>query len=241
MFDFSTGYCNNGGYAGIGSRHVSKFVTEKQAIFAFCMTLHGFKLFSGGVDGSDYGFEYGAKLAYDFLCKIDNSLPSGDYDRVMQIYLPWPGFNLRSGSGYTVPKNTSKSMAYAQQFHSNWFGLSDAGKQLMVRNSHQVLGSDLRTPVSFVVICHTSDGATHASATMAITGGTEQAIRVASANAISVCNTGNPSNYLRIEAKIRNASQIILERFGMSLRNMCVRKCTATCHSNYQKNLLLKA
>jgi hypothetical protein len=61
------------------------------------------------------------------------------------------------------------------------------GKSLMARNSHQVLGADLRSPVDFVV-CWTPDSCESETTRAPITGGTGQAIALADRWGIPVVN-----------------------------------------------------
>lgn len=68
---------------------------------------------------------------------------------------------------------------HAAQFHPAWDRCSDIAKALHARNSLVMLGDWLDKPVSFVV-CWTPDGA--------VTGGTGQALRIATAYGIPVFN-----------------------------------------------------
>lgn len=63
----------------------------------------------------------------------------------------------------------------AERFHSAWHKLRDSVKALMARNSCQIFGLDMKTPVEFV-ICWTEDGKA--------SKGTGQACRVAEAHNI---------------------------------------------------------
>lgn len=95
---------------------------------------------------------------------------------IKEIYLPWRSFNNNRSSLYRM---TDEGYYLAEQYHPVWNKLSDAAKKLMVRNCYQVLGYDLQTPSDFI-ICWTKDGKD--------TGGTGQAIRLATACNIPVYN-----------------------------------------------------
>ncbi|ENH7112192.1 hypothetical protein ACXHQ0_19055 [Vibrio antiquarius] len=213
MFDPIIGYANLGSFAGIGSRRVSHITSLKHAQFAFCMALFGYTNNTGGADGIDTSTEFGSKLAYDWLS--DNfGLPKGEYQRVLNCFLPWAGFNGRgNGNEYIVPPKTNQIISIAQSHHPDWQYLGDGAKNMMCRNTCQVLGETLQKPVNFVM-CHTPDGALDESQTSSKTGGTGQAIRIASRRNIKVFNTGNPQIDVLIDQKLENARHMILQHFG---------------------------
>jgi len=123
----------------------------------------GYRLTSGGAGGSDLSFEFGARLAHDFVTdKL--GVNQGEYDAVMRCYLPWNGFNGRfPGKGYVVGGN-QQAQDYTAQFHPNWARLPRSTKGMMGRNANQILLDDLSGRVSFV-ICTTPDGAYNAETT----------------------------------------------------------------------------
>jgi hypothetical protein len=67
----------------------------------------------------------------------------------------------------------------AKKFHPAYQKLSYGAKKMMHRNSNQVMGKDMNTPCDFI-ICWTKDGKA--------TGGTGQAIRIATSMGIPVYN-----------------------------------------------------
>ncbi len=222
FFKPDVGFCDLGTYAGIGSRKITRYISIVQAEFAFCMTFFGFKLSSGGADGSDSSYEFGAKAAYDVLSEIYN-LPKGEYERVMRIYLPWNSFNGRFvSSGYTDFLN-NESFLLSQQHHKGWQYLSSAVRQLMARNAQQALGDYLNSPVNFVM-CHTGDGVFSGAKTTDKTGGTGQAIRIATANSIPVYNTGNTEHMNVVMSKLVNARKILKENFGIDSKAIIEQK-----------------
>ena len=152
-------------YAGIGSRKTPEDILKKMRVLGFVFAEAGYILRSGGADGADTAFEQGCRAA----------------DGKREIFLPWKDFN-KNGSELFPPSPAAFDMA--KQFHPAWDKLSTAGKKLHARNSHQVMGRDLTTPVSFV-LCYAEGG------------GTEQAIRIATAAKIPVINMAK--NWKRTE------------------------------------------
>jgi len=153
-------------YAGIGSRETPKDVCMYMTALAKRLAHLGYTCNSGGADGADTAFERGALIN-------------------RQIFLPWDGFNGRNvdnltklhGNGsYIVPPFNPDLV---KKYHKKPAALSDAGWKFMSRNSYQVLGKDLSTPVEFV-LCWTKDGK--------VSGGTGQALRIADDHNIPIFN-----------------------------------------------------
>jgi len=144
-------------YAGIGSRETPTELIP--AIHRIAKRLHdiGFTLRSGGAPGADTFFEQAA----------------GDKK---EIFLPWKGFNDNPSPLY---QPLPESYKIASKYHPAWHKLKRGARSLMARNSHQVLGPDLDSPIEFV-LCWTKDGKA--------TGGTGQALRMAAAMDIPVFN-----------------------------------------------------
>lgn len=155
-------------YTGIGSRETPKDIMEQMRTWAKQLSEAGYTLRSGGADGADTAFEVGCREA------------SGN----MEIFLPWKKFNKNPSPHYEIPKS---AYTLAQKFHPAWFALSPAAHKLMARNIQQVCGKNLDSPSQFV-ICYTSDGCESHSTRTQKTGGTGQAISVASELMIPVFN-----------------------------------------------------
>ncbi|TOP71424.1 hypothetical protein CGH09_24420, partial [Vibrio parahaemolyticus] len=86
-------------------------------------------------------------------------------ERVLNCFLPWAGFNGRgNGKEYIVPPKTNQIVSIAQSHHPDWQYLGDGARNMMCRNTCQVLGETLQKPVNFVM-CHTPDGALDESQT----------------------------------------------------------------------------
>lgn len=156
-------------YAGIGSRETP---TEILAIFEHLgcwLANKGYTLRSGHADGADMAFENGFDKS-----KADHSLK--------EIYLPWAFFNNSTSLHSTI---SPEAVEIARKFHPRYDTLSQGAQKLQARNSYQVLGYDLKTPVDFI-ICWTPNGSG--------SGGTGQAIRIAKAYNIPVFDFGHWQN-----------------------------------------------
>jgi hypothetical protein len=152
-------------YAGIGSRNAPADQLQRMTRAAQRLAAMGYTLRSGGANGADKAFEAGA-------------------GERKEIYLPWAGFN-GSTSSFVSPSRDAMDVAAA--VHPAWSRLSSAAQKLQARNSHQILGDDLRTPCDFVV-CWTPDGAETERERTVATGGTGQAIALASRWGVPVFN-----------------------------------------------------
>lgn len=151
--------------AGIGSRKSpDNILREMTTIGAWCRE-HDVYVYSGHAKGADYYFEQGA---------TDHCL----------AFLPWNGFEkeLPILGKSMVINPTPQLIDITKQFHPNPSRLSYGGMKLMCRNVCQILGADLKSPV-IAVVCYTSDGKN--------SGGTGQAIRIATAHSIPVLNLYN--------------------------------------------------
>ena len=166
-------------YAGIGSRETPPGIEPMIEEIVKILNKFGYILRSGGADGSDSMFEK--------YCEGDK-----------EIYLPWKGFNKNESELYLHNIDSEiveKSMERAKNFHPSWNFLSDGGRKLMTRNTFQILGKDLETPVSFVV-CWTQGGK--------ISGGTGQALRIAKSLSIPIFNLYDKDCLHKIKIQITN-------------------------------------
>ncbi len=154
-------------YAGIGSRSTPDHVLQIMRRVAHRLSEMGYALLSGGAAGADSAFEAGC---------FGNR----------EIYLPWPGFRHLQGR-HCVTLPSAEAFRVAEVVHPAWKRLGDTAQALMARNSHQVLGADLRSPVDFVV-CWTPDGCESEATRSRNTGGTGQAIALANRWGIPVVN-----------------------------------------------------
>lgn len=150
-------------YAGIGARATPGDVLKRMKQLGRYLAVQGCMLHSGGSQGADQAFEEGCDEAQG----------------LKQIFLPWR-FYRNNPSPLCQP--SQKARLIAQKYHPKWEFLLPATRDLMARNSHQLLGVDCNSPVRFVV-CWTRNGE--------IEGGTGQALRIAQDLKIPVLNFGN--------------------------------------------------
>lgn len=164
-------------YAGIGSRSTPEPILRRMTSIAGRLSALGYTLLSGGAAGADTAFEAGAgKKA---------------------IFLPWPGFRGHQGP-FDCPD--AEAFRVAAVVHPSWDKIKrDSAKSLLARNSHQVLGADLRSPVDFV-LCWTPDGCETESSRSWHTGGTGQAIILADRWGIPVINLALENAIVRLKA-----------------------------------------
>lgn len=161
-------------YAGIGARVLPQGMADLLTSVAANLEEVGWHLATGGAEGADKAF-------MDGVTSRNN----------LTVYIPWDRFN-----GYTsadepvisikhvAPSLLATSMSIAEQYHPNWSAVTHGSQFLMARNSFQVLGPDLETPVK-CVICWTKDGQ--------VIGGTGQALRIAIDHNIPIINLGSAS------------------------------------------------
>lgn len=146
------------------------------------LAARGFILRSGAAAGADTAFEVGCLLA------------GGQ----SEIWLPWKGFNGHADTGL-YPNEFH--FAIAEKHHQFWANLRHPVRCLHARNVGQVLGADGSQPSQFVV-CWTKDGCESAAERTEKTGGTGQAISVASAFGVEVFNLAREGAKERLGAKV---------------------------------------
>ena len=163
-------------YSGIGSRQTPPDVLKQMQEFAFQAAKKGYVLRSGAAPGADSAFEQGCD----------------DVQGKKEIFLPWRNFNHNPSTLYPP---TQEAIDLSVNVHPAVQFLKHPVKLLIARNMHQILGSDLNTPVDFV-ICWTHDGCESHETYGKKTGGTGSAIALASQNHIPIFNIQNPSRYI---------------------------------------------
>lgn len=167
-----------GYYTGVGSRTTPIQTCEVIMELATYLANEGWVLRSGGAQGADAAFEIGC------------SRVSGQ----KEIFLPWKTFN---GNGSLLHSPTNEAIEIAKKHHPSFKYLSRASQLLMSRNTHQVLGLDLKSPSTFFV-CWTPDGCETSSTRKKTTGGTGQAISVATTHSIPIFNLKNKNCMSRL-------------------------------------------
>ena len=160
-------------YTGIGSRDTPENVLSTISVLANYLAVAGWCLRSGGAIGADTAFENGCDLVKG----------------AKEIYLPWKGYNRNPSPLHDIPE---KAFTVSKKFHPHWERLSPAVRKIMARNAQQILGKNLDCPCD-IVVCWTPDGCTKGETRTKATGGTGQAIAIASALNIPVFNLRNTS------------------------------------------------
>jgi len=161
-------------YAGIGSHNTPQAILDLMERLGYLLARENYILRSGGSPGADTAFEAGAKKA----------------EAEFEIYLPWKNFQEREGKNYIDVRkldNFPEAKKIAQANHPEFKNLTDNAKLLIIRDTYQVLGKDLDTPSKFV-ICWTFDGCITDRDRSEKTGGTGQAISIASKREIPIFN-----------------------------------------------------
>lgn len=233
---------NNTGipYAGIGSRDIAerlkksadpKLIQLRTMMIkaGYYMALLGYCLRSGSAEGPDEYFELGVDLAIYTRGKGEK-----------EIYLPWRGFreNPSHLDGRSYEVNVMKEMIFvASEYHPGWkrekeklfkenpnYQLEDKlillkgqkpYKPMMARNVLQIKGEHLDNPVKFV-LCWTKDGVISAEKRTTNTGGTGQAIAIASDLGIKVYNLAR-DNQFKIEHNEEESEHLHFERIEQAI------------------------
>lgn len=147
-------------YAGVGSRETPSDVLTVMWNLGAWLAQLGWVLRSGGADGADSAFEGGCTAV----------------GGRKEIFLPWKNFNKNKSILYTP---TEEAIQLASRIHPAWGQCSRGARLLHARNTHQILGSDLATPVD-MVICWTMGGGER--------GGTATAMKLAKEHRAKVYN-----------------------------------------------------
>lgn len=165
---------------GIGSRETPyEIIKMMHGIGAdLCHSSKGFTLRSGGADGADTAFEFGADAVVGEV----------------EIFLPWKGFNKDSEQRKDLPVSdlylaampkdrVLKAKEIAARHHPVWNRLTHGAQLLHTRNVFQVLGRNLDSP-SNVLICWTKGGG--------VKGGTATAMKIAKEHGVQIFNLYSP-------------------------------------------------
>lgn len=169
-------------YTGIGSRTTPTEVLKIMLALAGTLNAEGYILRSGAAVGADSAFELGSYLSQ------------------AEIYLPWEGFN---GSKSTFYPPKPEAYEIAEKYHPSFKNLKSPVKALHARNVHQILGWNITNdPITSFVVCWTPDGCEDGSKTTKFTGGTGQALRIASAYNVPIFNLKNKGSFEKLLAFI---------------------------------------
>lgn len=164
-------------YAGIGSRETPQNILDKMKEVASLLSSKKYELRSGGAKGADSAFEEGVQN--DKSTKYNNTTifytkDATDTTRKIASEMH-PNIEAMKESVYKKAIANGKSESEAKNS-------AQYAHDLQARNTNQIFGDNLDTPVDFV-LAWTKDGKD--------TGGTGQAIRMAEAKGIPVINMYN--------------------------------------------------
>lgn len=159
-------------YAGIGSRDTPEHILQLMRQIASKLEEQEYVLRSGGAKGADSAFEKGVRNAVNK--EIFLAKDADDLTREIAC------------SFHPAPDNLKKN-----PFAHN----------LMARNTFQIMGKSLSEPVEFV-ICWTPDGCEQGRLRTRKTGGTGQAISIASHFKIPVYNLANSKTLKMVKEKL---------------------------------------
>lgn len=171
-------------YTMIGSRSTPDHIKELMVRIATKLCEKGYTGRSGGADGADAALEEGY-----IIHQMNNQTTPCSY--LMEIYLPWMGFNGRDERNppYYIPSNFSNYQAaveLAEEIHPAWDRCSRGGKSLHSRNCYQLLGKDLDTPSKFV-ICYAEPKNNNPDC-HDVKGGTGTAVRLGLKHGVTILN-----------------------------------------------------
>lgn len=171
-------------YAGVGSRETPADALRRIEQLAAALALRGYTLRSGAAPGADAAWERGAVAAGGHC----------------EIFLPWGGFQgHRTGLVMERQPGAARAMELAAEAHPAWERLNPAVRNLMARNSMQVLGADCASPVHFL-LCWAKGSAFDADGRLVnVAGGTGLAVRIAARFNIPAFNLAHPPHAERLE------------------------------------------
>lgn len=193
-------------YAGIGSRITPPDVMDIMMRLGVYLAKQGLKLRSGAAMGADSSFEMGCRFA------------GGE----LELWLPWKDFQGRTEG--VLP--TEEHYRQASQLHPYWLRLGRGAQALHARNTGQILGLDLKSPVDFV-ICYTPDGMSKEVERSKTSGGTATAIVLADRFNIPVFNLAKLQcrielvSYLHRAFKFKSREEKLLEKDILELHVHC--------------------
>lgn len=168
-------------YSGVGSRETPRQWLSAMTRVAGKLEDADYVLRSGGADGADKAFQDGVTT------------------RMMEIYIPWNGFNdLSEADDCVIAGACAQALNMAESIHPAWERCSRGARALHARNCYQVLGHDLQSP-SDMLLCWTPGGLD--------VGGTATAIRLARSHDIPVYNFGDKA---QVNAFHKKFAQILV-------------------------------
>lgn len=184
--------------ACIGARDTPRHLLPIMEEIGYQLAKRGRMIRSGRAEGADYEFQKGVER----YCR-ESGISASERQ---EIYLPYSGFRGEQPSqergilDFSQSENKDKAIEIAIKHYiepQKTEAWEEWMKNLMGRNTFQILGKELIDPC-LSVICYTKDGSIDGSRKSS--GGTGQALRLASAYNIPVFNLKN-ENHLRFVEK----------------------------------------
>ena len=175
-------------YAGIGSRETPAAVLEAMTKVAEYLDKQGFTLNTGKTfpakpsTDPKYQKQYEERLAFSKKHNGKVGLDEEGADRAFSL-----GATKKNLFGVDKPIG-QREMTVMQEIHPNPSALKEGAKKLMARNTNQVFGKNLDTPVDFVLFY-----AKETSNPLRVEGGTGQAVEMARRKGIPTINMANPN------------------------------------------------
>jgi len=191
-------------YAGIGSRETPQEVLDKMTEVAKYLEGLGYTLRSGGAVGADKAFEKGVTSKKEVF--LGTSKTGEREKKIAREIHPNPQAldNAKSKTGKPI---------------------ADFMWNLMGRNTNQIFGANLDTPVDFV-LAWTQDGLTDYRERSLKSGGTGQAIDMASRKGIPVINMANDNwrDELKKVIKFKSQPSTSINEFDLAVQEANTRK-----------------
>ena len=135
----------------------------------------------------------------------DTAFEEDIHDEAKEIYLPWRGYNDHPSELH--PKNypfSQQEQDFTAWFHPAWNRCSPSARLLHCRNTRIMLGCEAihgyEVRPSRFLVCWTYGGQP--------TGGTGQALRIASHHGIPIINFGKATNAKELEALLLELDDI---------------------------------
>jgi hypothetical protein len=159
-------------YSGIGARKSPPDILRLMADAASALARQGYTLRTGGAEGADEAFREGAVEA----------------GGIVELYLPWPGFNCHDRAELQHP--SKRALEIAEAHHPRFRELPAKHQALIGRNSHIVVGANCDAPSTFALLW-TPGGAT--------VGGTGHGIRLCLGYRVPIFNLARADHRARVE------------------------------------------
>ena len=185
-------------YAGIGSRETPQEVLDKMTEVAKYLDGLGYTLNTGKTftakpsTDPKYQKQYEERLAFSKKNNGKVGLDEEGADRAFSL-----GTTKKNLFGVNTPVG-KKEMSVMEEIHPSPDRLKEGGKKLMARNTNQIFGENLNTPVDFVLF--------YAKETKGIRpeGGTGQAVEMARRKGIPTINMADTNWRDQLKAAIAN-------------------------------------